>query len=144
MRRGIGGRGRRGRVMRRRRRMVRRMRRRIIIGGVVLIAAGTSAVKMSQSEVQQVEQYTGQKVEDLSEEQLDAAMDNLGIEGQEPTDQEIAMLEADEQPAAPAPASSPAAPNDIISQLERLGTLKAHGILTEEEFAVQKAKLLGS
>ena len=31
----------------------------------------------------------------------------------------------------------------MITQLERLGALKAQGILTEEEFAAQKAKLLG-
>ena len=37
----------------------------------------------------------------------------------------------------------PAQGVDVISQLERLGALKAQGILTEEEFAVQKAKLLG-
>jgi hypothetical protein len=83
-------------VMRRRRRMRRRMRRRLLVGGVVLIAAGMSAVKMTPNEVQQVEQHTGMKAEDLSEEQLDAAMNDLGIEGQEPTDQEMAMLEAEE------------------------------------------------
>jgi hypothetical protein len=33
--------------------------------------------------------------------------------------------------------------DDVITQLERLGALKAQGILTEEEFAAQKAKLLG-
>ena len=93
---GIGGPGRRGMMMRRRRVMRRRMRRRLIVGGAVLVAAGTSAVKMSQSEVQQVEQHTGMKAEDLSEEQLEAAMTDLGIEGQEPTDQEVAMLEAEE------------------------------------------------
>jgi hypothetical protein len=82
--------------MRRHRRMHRRMRRRMVVAGGVLVAVGASAVKMSQSEVQQVEQQTGKKVEDLSEEQLDAAMSDLGIEGQEPTDQEIAMLEAEE------------------------------------------------
>ena len=60
--------------MRRHRRMRRRMRRRLVIGGAVLLAVGTSATKMSQSEVQQVEQHTGMKAEDLSEEQLDAAM----------------------------------------------------------------------
>lgn len=87
---------RRGRVMRRRRRMRRRMRRRLIIGGAVLVASGVNSVKMSQKEVEQVEQHTGKKVEDLSEDQLDAAMNQLGIEGQEPTDQEIAMLEAEE------------------------------------------------
>ena len=97
--RGIGGPGRgpgRRMVVRRHRRMRRRMRRRMIIGGAVLIAAGTSAVKLSQSEAQQIEQSTGQKPENLSEEQLDAAMNDLGIEGQEPTDQEIAALEAEE------------------------------------------------
>jgi hypothetical protein len=82
--------------MRRHRRMRRRMRRRMIIGGAVILAIGTSATKMTQSEVQQVEQHTGTKAEDLSEEQLDAAMNDLGIEGQEPTDQEVAMLEAEE------------------------------------------------
>jgi hypothetical protein len=76
--------------------MRRRMRRRMVVGGAVIIAVGTSATKMSQSEVQQVEQHTGVKAEDLSEEQLDTAMSELGIEGQEPTDQEVAMLEAEE------------------------------------------------
>jgi hypothetical protein len=37
----------------------------------------------------------------------------------------------------------PAPEEDVITQLERLGALKAQGILTEEEFAAQKAKLLG-
>jgi hypothetical protein len=72
------------------------MRRRLVVGGAVIIAAGTSAVKMTPTEVQQVEQHTGMPAEQLSEEQLDAAMSDLGIEGQEPTDQEIAQLEAEE------------------------------------------------
>jgi hypothetical protein len=102
-RRGVGGPGRgvgrgpaRRGVMRRHRRMRRRMRRRMLVAGAVIVAAGTSAVKMTPTEVQQVEQHTGMKAEDLSEEQLDAAMNDLGIEGQEPTDQEIAVLEAEE------------------------------------------------
>jgi hypothetical protein len=68
----------------------------MIVAGAVIVAVGASAVKMSPTEVQQVEQHTGKKAEDLTEEQLDAAMNDLGIEGQEPTDQEIAMLEAEE------------------------------------------------
>jgi hypothetical protein len=68
----------------------------MIVAGGLIIAVGASAVKMTQSEVQQVEQHTGKKAEDLSEEQLDAAMNDLGIEGQEPTDQEMAQLEAEE------------------------------------------------
>jgi len=67
------------------------MRRRLIVGGAVIVAAGTSADKISLREVLQVEQLTGQKAEDLSGEHLDAAMNDLGIEGQEPTDHEFAM-----------------------------------------------------
>lgn len=33
---------------------------------------------------------------------------------------------------------------DAITQLERLGALKAQGLITEQEFAAQKAKLLRS
>ena len=49
---------------------------------------------------------------------------------------------------APPPQAAPAAPaageKSTIDQLKELGELKAQGILTEEEFAAQKAKLLGS
>ena len=41
-------------------------------------------------------------------------------------------------------AESPPSQEHVISQLERLGALKAQGLLTEEEFAAEKAKLLGS
>jgi hypothetical protein len=41
------------------------------------------------------------------------------------------------------PAQAPAVQEDMITQLERLGALKAQGLLTEEEFNAQKAKLLG-
>jgi hypothetical protein len=45
--------------------------------------------------------------------------------------------------AAPAPAPAPAAGgDDMIEQLKALAQLKDQGILTEEEFAAQKAKLL--
>ncbi len=37
---------------------------------------------------------------------------------------------------------APAPQDDMISQLERLGALKAQGVLTEEEFAAAKQKLL--
>jgi hypothetical protein len=49
--------------------------------------------------------------------------------------------------AQPAPPPPPAAPadnmDDKLAQLERLGQLKAQGILSEEEFAAQKAAILG-
>jgi Short C-terminal domain len=48
------------------------------------------------------------------------------------------------QEPAPAPPPAPAAPAaDPIEQLKQLGALHQQGILTDEEFAAQKAKLLG-
>ncbi|HEU5252039.1 MAG TPA: SHOCT domain-containing protein [Solirubrobacterales bacterium] len=47
-------------------------------------------------------------------------------------------------PQAAPPAAAPAGESSVIDQLKELGELKAQGILTEEEFAAQKAKLLGS
>lgn len=47
---------------------------------------------------------------------------------------------APQQPAAAAPA--PAGGDAVIDQLKELAELKAQGILTEEEFAAQKAKVL--
>ncbi|MEU2200645.1 SHOCT domain-containing protein [Isoptericola sp. NPDC019482] len=50
------------------------------------------------------------------------------------------------QQYAPPPAPAPAAAggDDVIAQLEKLGRLRDSGVLTDEEFAAQKAKLLGS
>jgi type II secretory pathway pseudopilin PulG len=65
-------------------------------------------------------------------------------------DQQAAEAQAYEQQQAyaqqaPPPPPQPAAPQvDVVSQLQKLGELKAAGILTEEEFAAQKAKILAS
>jgi hypothetical protein len=45
-------------------------------------------------------------------------------------------------PAEESYEQAPPAQDDVITQLERLGALHAQGILTDEEFAAQKAKLL--
>jgi len=47
-------------------------------------------------------------------------------------------------PPPPPPAAPPApAAESTIDQLKELAELKSQGILTEEEFAAQKAKILG-
>lgn len=45
-----------------------------------------------------------------------------------------------------APPPPPVAPSqaDVITELKQLGELRDNGVLTEEEFAAQKAKLLGT
>lgn len=47
-----------------------------------------------------------------------------------------------QQVAPQAPPESAPAPVDPIEQLQRLGDLRQQGILTEEEFAAEKAKIL--
>jgi len=47
-----------------------------------------------------------------------------------------------QQYAPPPPAAAPEAP-DPIEQLKELAALKDQGILTEDEFAAEKAKILG-
>lgn len=51
--------------------------------------------------------------------------------------------EAAQQAPPPQAAPAPAGEESTIEQLKQLGELKSQGILTEEEFAAQKAKLLG-
>jgi hypothetical protein len=58
---------------------------------------------------------------------------------QEPPPQQYAQP----QYAAPPPPPPPAAAPDPIEQLKELGQLHQQGVLTDEEFAAQKARLLG-
>jgi len=55
-----------------------------------------------------------------------------------------ASQEINAEHAQPAPQqAAPPTQDDTISQLERLGKLHEQGILTDEEFAAQKKKILG-
>ena len=138
MRRGGRGRGRaRGAMMARRmaRRMVARMRMRrrrrrrrrvILVGG--LIALG--AYKLSKRDVERVEEHTGKPAEELTDEELDQAMNDLDISQEEMTDEEWDYVEKED------------AQDDYLDELERLGELRDKGILTDEEFDAQKKKLL--
>ncbi len=60
--------------------------------------------------------------------------------------QQMAEMQAQQAATAPAPAAAPpaAAPaGDLMGELSKLADLKAAGVLTDEEFAAAKAKLLG-
>ena len=48
---------------------------------------------------------------------------------------------AEEEYEAP-PQAAPAPQEDMLEQLKKLGELKQSGVLTEEEFAAQKARIL--
>ncbi len=51
---------------------------------------------------------------------------------------------AAQQAAAPPPPAPAAAEEDPIEQLQKLGKLHEQGILTDEEFAAEKAKILNA
>jgi Short C-terminal domain/Domain of unknwon function (DUF3824) len=69
-----------------------------------------------------------------------AEKDQQAYDEQQPDEQD---QQPDEQEPPPPP-EEPAAPaeSDVLSQLQQLGQLKESGVLTEEEFAAQKAKIL--
>jgi hypothetical protein len=77
------------------------------------------------------------------------AMGKQRARSQEREAEQEARLSGLEQEAYAPPASAPApAPTamspDVIEQLKQLGQLREQGVLTDQEFAAQKAKLLGT
>ena len=56
---------------------------------------------------------------------------------------EHAAQEAAAQQAAAAPAPAAPAGDDLTAQLEKLASLHPSGVLSDEEFAAAKAKLIG-
>ena len=152
-----------GRRMARRttRRVVRRTRRRMIrrtvlIGGMVVLAAGgtAAAIKLSQKDAKRVEEHTGLPPEQLEDQDLNQAMQELNIQNQPLTPEEQAALAqqggqppapAAQVPAAQAVAAAPvvAPQTDYIAELEKLAELRDKGIVTEEDFQAKKKQLLG-
>ena len=101
----------------------------ILAGG--LIALGV--YKLSKKDVERVEEHTGKTAEDLSDEELEKAMDDLNIQKEEMSDSEFD--EVDKADAADE--------EDYIQELERLSQLRDQGIITDEEFETKKQQLLG-
>ncbi len=95
------------------------------------VVAGTAtAVAGGMSRRQQGKQQQAAEAQAYEQQQQQAQIDA-----------QVAAAVAAQQPA-PA-AAAPAAGDDTVAQLTKLAELKAQGILTEEEFAAQKAKILG-
>jgi hypothetical protein len=134
-----GGMGRRRAGMRRRRmmRMRRRRRRRrriLLVGG--LLAFG--AYKMSKKDAQRIEEHTGTDPEEMTDEELEKAMDELKIEKQYRDDSDQEYVED-----ASAQEGQEAGQPSYIDELERLSKLKDEGVITEEDFENKMKQLLG-
>jgi len=115
-------------------------RRRFLIGGATMLLIGGAAYKLGQNSVKQVEDHTGKPADQLSEQELEAAMDELGIQEEEITNADMAAIEAE---AVDASDPSQQAEPDYIAELEKLADLVDKGIITQEEFEAKKKSLLG-
>jgi hypothetical protein len=108
-----------------------RMRRRSLVGaavGTAVVVGTAGAVSHHQQQKYAGQQAAGQQAQDQAYQQG------------------VADAQAQQQPAAPpppppAPAAAPAAP-DLTSQLQQLAQLHTAGVLSDEEFAAAKQKLL--
>lgn len=147
---------RRGGMRRRtRRRTRRRVRRRIIVRGMVLLAGGAVAYKLTKKDADKIEKHTGESVEELSEEELVAAMKDLGIQSVELTDEDKAVIqkETGSVPSNPEQQSEAESTASVetkttgepayMDELKKLAELHDQGILSDEEFAAKKAQVLG-
>src|SRR5688572_24631503 len=93
------------------------------------VVAGTATAVSGRVQRRQAEKYADRDANIYA--QQDAAY-NQAVQSQY----------AQPQYAQPAPAAP--APPDTVEQLKELAHLRDQGILTDEEFAAQKAKVLGS
>ena len=118
-------------------------RRRLLVGGAVVLAAGGAAyagVKLAQKDADRIEAHTGVPVEELSDEELQGAMDELGVQSMDMTEEDYAALAA--EPGA-APVAAPAEEPSYLDELEKLADLRDRGIISDEEFEAKKGQLLG-
>ena len=125
------------RTMRRRtRRRVRRRRRRLLlIGGAVVLGGIWAGHKLGKRDAERIEAETGRSIDEMSDEELQQAMEERGIEPAPMTDDDQAYAEgmggADEEEP------------DYLDQFERLSHLKDEGVITEAEYEAKKQELLG-
>jgi hypothetical protein len=69
---------------------------------------------------------------------------NRAANEQAEADQNQRIDDLEQQQAPPQQAPAPAASSPMIDQLNQLATLHQQGVLSDEEFATAKSKLLGS
>jgi len=105
------------------------------VGGAVVVGAGALAYKLGKKDTQKVEQHTGKSVEEMTDEELEQAVNELNLRKEPLDENDQASLDQQEKPAEEAP--------DYLDELERLGELKVKGLITEEEFQAKKKQLLG-
>jgi L-fucose isomerase-like protein len=115
---------------------------------MVLLAAGgaATAIKMSKDDAKKIEKETGVSVEELTEDELAAAMKKLNIQSIELDENDKAIVAKETgQESKNTLTSAPVKQNDqpsYLKELEQLKKLLDQGVITQEEFEAKKAQLL--
>ena len=98
------------------------------------VVAGTASAVSGRVQRRQAEKYAGRDAQ-IAADRTQAYQQDMADQAPPPPPQYA---------QAPPPPPPPPAPQvDVVAQLRELAPLRDDGILTEEEFAGQKAKLLG-
>ncbi len=110
--------------------LVGTMARTAVVAGTATAVVGHSQNKQAAKQEAAAEQQAAQQAAFESQAQLADMQAQMNA------------MQAQQAAPAPAPAAAPAAGGDLMSELSKLADLKAAGVLTDEEFAAAKAKLL--
>jgi hypothetical protein len=101
------------------------------VGGLVAFGA----YKMSTRDADRVKEHTGIDPEEMTDEELAQAMDELGIEKQQRT--------AADQEQGSGGGSGGDEVSAQLEQVEQLAKLHDEGVLTDQEFEDKKRQILG-
>ena len=102
----------------------------LLVGGLVAFGA----YKMSQKDADRIQQHTGTDPEELTDAELEQAMQELNIEQQLRTAEDVEQ--GDGTPGGDSLA--------YLDELGKLASLRDKGALTEEEFTILKQRLIGT
>jgi len=98
--------------------------------GLTTMIMAAVAYKLGKNNVQQIEQYSGKPIDQMSEEELNACMDDLDIE----LPAEEGGEYDDDQHYDDAPVQEP----DYMQELQQLAGLRDQGIIIDEDFEAKK------
>jgi len=118
--------------------MRRRMGRPGLMGTMARTAviAGTATAVSGSMQASSAQKAQQAQAGAAAQQELDA------IHQQQMIDQAVAQATAAQAPVQQAPVQPVAAPVDKMAKIKELGEMKAAGLLTEEEFASEKGKIL--
>jgi len=93
-----------------------------------------NAIKLHRDDIRKIVEATGKPIREMSEEELLAAMEELGIEGHEVTDEDEKETVA---------AGKKETTMEDLELLEKLTEMLYKGFITDEEYQQKKKDILG-